>query len=59
MNTSKFGILQRLRLRENQIFFALTIILGILCGLASVLFSLAIEGTRQLLFGLARRLCDC
>jgi CIC family chloride channel protein len=53
MNTSRFDILQRLRLRENQIFFALTIILGILCGLASVLFSLAIEGTKQLLFGLA------
>jgi CIC family chloride channel protein len=52
MDSGKLDILQRLRLRENQIFFALTIILGILCGLASVLFSLAIEGTKQLLFGL-------
>jgi CIC family chloride channel protein len=52
MNTTMFSILQRARLRENQTFFALTIILGVLCGLASVLFILAIEGTRELLFGL-------
>jgi CIC family chloride channel protein len=53
MSTTRFRIVEWLRLRENQIFFALTIILGVLCGLASVLFNLAIEGTRQLLFGLA------
>jgi CIC family chloride channel protein len=53
MKSSWSGILQRARLRENQTFFLLTIILGVLCGLASVLFSLAIEGIRGLLFGLA------
>jgi len=52
MTTARFRLLERLRLRENQIFFALTIIIGVLCALAAVLFSLAIEGTRHLLFGL-------
>lgn len=52
MSTTRFPIVARLRLRESQIFFALTIILGVLCALAAVLFSLAIEGTRHLLFGL-------
>jgi CIC family chloride channel protein len=46
------AILQHLRLRENQVFFALTIILGVLCALVVVLFTLAIEAVRNLLFGL-------
>jgi hypothetical protein len=37
--------MERLRLRENHIFLALTIIIGILAGLAAVLFTLAIKGT--------------
>ena len=43
----------RLRLRESQIFLALSIIIGILAGLAAVLFSLAIDRTDYALFGLA------
>ena len=49
----RFTLGERLQLSEGQIFFALTIILGILCALASVLFTLAIEYTRQGLFGIA------
>lgn len=41
----------QLRLRENQIFLVLTILIGILSGLCAVLFTLAIEGTSHLLFG--------
>jgi hypothetical protein len=36
-------IVQRLRLRENQIFLALTILIGILAGLAAVLFTISIK----------------
>ena len=32
---------QQLRLRENQLFLALSIVIGILAGLAAVLFTLA------------------
>jgi CIC family chloride channel protein len=53
MNTANLSFMQRLRLRENHIFFALTIIIGILAGLAAVLFTLAINGTTHLLFGIA------
>jgi CIC family chloride channel protein len=45
--------LQELRLRENQLFLALSIIIGILAGLAAVLFSLAIERMDYSLFGFA------
>jgi CIC family chloride channel protein len=44
---------QRLRLRENQLFLALSIVIGILAGLAAVLFALAIERTDRVLFGFA------
>ena len=53
MSTANLSFMQRLRLRENHIFFALTIIIGILAGLAAVLFTLAIKGTTYLLFGIA------
>jgi CIC family chloride channel protein len=42
----------RLWLREHQIFLALTVIIGILAGLAAVLFSLAINAVQGQLFGL-------
>jgi CIC family chloride channel protein len=42
---------QRLRLRENQLFLALTIVIGVLAGLSAVLFSLAIDLTSRALFG--------
>jgi hypothetical protein len=34
---------QQLRLRENQLFLILTIVIGIIAGLAAVLFSVAID----------------
>jgi CIC family chloride channel protein len=36
---------------ENHIFFALTIVIAVICGLSAVLFTLAIEGVRFSLFG--------
>lgn len=45
--------IQQLRLRENQLFLALSIIIGILAGLTAVLFSLAIERADSTLFGFA------
>jgi CIC family chloride channel protein len=44
---------QQLRLRENQLFLALSIVIGILAGLAAVLFALAIERADSTLFGVA------
>jgi CIC family chloride channel protein len=44
---------QQLRLREHQLFLAVTIVIGILAGLAAVLFALAIDQVGHRLFGLA------
>ncbi len=41
-----------LRLRENQVFVLLTIVIGVLAGLAAVLFSLLIDLLSRGLFGL-------
>lgn len=46
-------LIERLRLREEQVFLALTVIIGIISGLSAVLFTLAIEVTKQFFFGLA------
>jgi CIC family chloride channel protein len=43
--------LGRLRLREHQLFLALTIVVGILAGLSAVLFTVAIDWTTHLFFG--------
>src|SRR5579864_8438596 len=43
---------QRLRLQENQLFLVLTIVIGVLAGLAAVLFTVAIDQTSHRLFGL-------
>ena len=43
----------QLRLRENQIFFCLTIIIGVLAGLAAVLFTLTIERASHAAFGIS------
>ncbi len=51
MTTPRLPPLQQLRLRENQLFLALTIIVGVLAGLSAVLFTLAIERTSYLFFG--------
>ena len=53
MKFGRFLSAENLRLRENQIFLALTILLGVFGGLSAVLFTLAIEGTRHVLFGVA------
>ncbi|HZD50229.1 MAG TPA: chloride channel protein [Silvibacterium sp.] len=53
MKVSDLSFGQRLRLRENQIFLVLTVLLGILSGLAAVLFTLAIKGATYLLFGMS------
>ena len=45
--------LQSLQLRENQIFLALTILVGIIAGLAAVLFTLSIKVATQLFFGIS------
>ena len=53
MKIPELSFLQRLRLRENHIFLALTIIIAVLAGLAAVLFTLAIRGINYALFGVA------
>ncbi len=53
MNASGLPLLQKLRLRENHIFLALTILIGIIAGLAAVLFTLAIQATTHALFGVS------
>lgn len=40
------------RLRENQLFLALTIVIGVLSGLSAVLFALSIEAVQHFLFGM-------
>ena len=44
---------QQLRLREHQLFLVLTIVVGVIAGLAAVLFTVAIEQATHRLFGLA------
>ena len=44
---------QQLRLRENQVFLIVTIVIGVVAGLSAVLFTVAIEQTSHRLFGLA------
>jgi chloride channel protein, CIC family len=53
VNGSPLSGAQRLRLRESQLFLALSILVGVLAGLAAVLFSLSIERASHLFFGLA------
>ena len=53
MKVTAVSLTQRLRVRENQIFLILVILIGILSGLAAVLFTLAIKGTTYLLFGIS------
>ena len=53
MTDARADDVQRLRLRESQVFLALSIITGILAGLAAVLFHLAIDRADYAFFGLA------
>jgi CIC family chloride channel protein len=51
MNAQPVAPSQQLRLRENQLFVALTILIGVLAGLSAVLFTVAIERTNHFFFG--------
>jgi CIC family chloride channel protein len=42
---------QQLRLREHQLFVVLTIVVGVMAGLAAVLFALSIDAASRTLFG--------
>ena len=53
MNRRLSTLLENIRLRENHIFFALTILIAVLAGLAAVLFTLAIRSTQYVLFGVS------
>ena len=44
--------IQQLRLCEHQLFLTLTIVVGVLAGLSAVLFTVAIDWTTRLFFGL-------
>jgi CIC family chloride channel protein len=44
--------IRQLRLREHQLFLALTIVVGVMAGLSAVLFTVAIDWMTRLLFGL-------
>ena len=44
---------EQLRAREDRVFLVLTIVIGVMAGLAAVLFTVAIEQTNHRFFGLA------
>src|SRR5690348_14954129 len=44
--------LRQIRLREHQLFLALTIVVGVIAGLSAVMFTVAIDRVTRLLFGL-------
>lgn len=44
-------IVEGLRLRESHLFLAITVVIGVVAGLAAVLFSLAIDATTLVFFG--------
>jgi CIC family chloride channel protein len=50
--TGRFPVAAQLRRREQQLFLALSVVIGVLAGLAAVLFALAIDRTNRLFFGL-------
>ncbi len=49
----KLPVAQQIRLREEQLFLALTIVIGVLAGLSAVVFSLSIDRMTHVFFGLA------
>jgi chloride channel protein, CIC family len=53
MSALDLPIAERLRLRENQVYLALTILTGIFAGLAAVLFTITIKEVTHLLFGIS------
>ena len=53
MSSDERTALRRFQLREHQLFLALSIIIGILAGLAAVLFALSIDRADDLFFGFA------
>ena len=53
MDSLKLPAAQKLRIRENQVFLILTIVVGVIAGLSAVLFTVGIELTSRSLFGLS------
>jgi CIC family chloride channel protein len=53
VNAHPLTIVQRLRLREHQLFLALTIVIGVMAGLSAVAFALAIDTFSRALFGIS------
>src|SRR3978361_421860 len=49
--TKRLPGLQQLRLREHQLFIALSILVGVLAGLSAVLFALSIDLVTRIFFG--------
>jgi CIC family chloride channel protein len=47
-----FESLSQLRLREHQLFLTLSLVVGVLSGLSAVLFTVSIDWTTRLCFGL-------
>ena len=47
------NLIRRLRLKDDQIFLFLTIVIAVIAGLSAVLFTLTIQETKHLLFGLS------
>ena len=57
MNIPRLDFRQQLRLRENQIFLILAVMIGILSGLAAVLFTLSIKATTYCYLAFHLRRC--
>jgi CIC family chloride channel protein len=53
MKAADLSLGQRLRLRESQVFIALTILIGVFAALAAVLFTLSIKIVTHFFFGIS------
>jgi CIC family chloride channel protein len=51
--TAVAAILATIRVRENQVFLTVTIVVGVLAGLSAVLFSLTIDAVTRFLYGIS------
>jgi len=53
VNSTELSFRQRIRLRESQVFIALTILIGVFAALAAVLFTLSIKLVTHFFFGIS------
>ena len=51
--TAVSAVLSKIRVRENQVFLTVTIIVGVLAGLSAVLFSLTIDAVTRVFYGMS------